>query len=370
MRCTGQARSTAAPSFLHGFVMPDSDLQKRLEQLGRRLVEDVERWEQSTRDQRRETLTHLTEHIGHQIAKAVEKERDRHLAKRETRREQQRRGREERRAQRHEKQRAEASSVVGLAQLVVAVAFVAFAVLRPELWWLLFVAMGLGLGGARQLSLAAERRKLEKEVAPPVIPSKVAARADAEAHEVDVLCDQLLADLKEAPAAVRQFVQAPEKTIAALRATARALDARRRQLLAEAPADRLAALGPQEATLRQRRDAASDEVTKKRLTEALASLDGQRQALTLLKLAAERVGGEYTSLLVSLQELRTRVAVAKTAGSDVQLEGLKHSVARLNGELEAISEALTQVAQDGLAPVAPISMDDEGAPRAREKERT
>lgn len=352
--------------------MPDSDLQKRLEQLGRRLVEDVERWEQSTRDQRRDTLTHLTEHIGAQIVKAVEKERDRHLAQRESRRERKRREREERRAKSHEKQRAEASSVVGIAQLVVAIAFIAFAVLRPELWWLIFVAMGLGIGGARQLSLASERRRLERGVvqeAQPVIPSKVAARADAEAHEVDVLCDQLLADLKEAPAAVRQFVQAPEQTIAALRATARALDARRRQLLAEAPADRLAALGPQEQSLKQRRDTASDEVTKKRLTEALASLEGQRSALTLLKLAAERVDGEYTSLLVSLQELRTRVAVAKTAGSAVQLEGLKHSVARLNGELEAISDALTSVANEGLAPVAPISMDDDGAGRSGEKER-
>lgn len=352
--------------------MPDSDLQKRLEQLGRRLVEDVERWEQSTRDQRRETLTHLTEHIGQQIVKAVEKERDRHLAKRESRREQKRREREERRAQRHEKQRAEASSLVGVAQLVVAMAFIAFAVLRPDLWWLLFIAMGLGIGGARQLSLASERRQLAREAArgeAPVIPSKVAARTEAEAHEVDVLCDQLLADLKEAPAAVRQFVRAPEKTIAALRGTARALDARRRQLMAEAPADRLAALGPQEATLKQRRDAAADEVTKRRLTEALASLDGQRAALTQLKVAAERVDGEYTSLLVSLQELRTRVAVAKTAGSDVQLEGLKGSVARLNSELEAISDALTSVAHEGLAPVAPISMDDEGTGRAGEKER-
>lgn len=110
-------------------------------------------------------------------------------------------------------------------------------------------------------------------------------------------------------------------------------------------------------------------MTKKRLTEALASLEGQRSALTLLKLAAERVDGEYTSLLVSLQELRTRVAVAKTAGSAVQLEGLKHSVARLNGELEAISDALTSVANEGLAPVAPISMDDDGAGRSGEKER-
>lgn len=347
--------------------MADSDLQKRLEQLGRRLVEDVERWEQSTREQRRETLTNLTEVIGHQIAKAVEKERDRHQRQKESRRERRTRQREERRA----KQRQEASALVGVAQVVAAVAFVVFAVLRPELWWLVFVALGLGLGGARQLSLSSERRRLERGPAAPVIPSTAVA-VDAQAHEVDVLCDQLLADLKESPETVRHFVQAPEKTIAALRATARALDARRRQLLAEAPAERLKGLDAQQQSLSARRDAATDEVTRRRLDDALASLAGQRQALTTLKTAAERVDGEYTSLLVSLQELRTRVAVAKTAGSEVQLEGLKGSVARLNGELEAISEALTQVAHEGLAPVAPvapISMDDAAQPTGPERER-
>jgi hypothetical protein len=343
--------------------MPDSDLQKRLEQLGRRLVEDVERWEQSTRDQRRETLTHITEHIGQQIAKAVEKERARHQQKKESRRERRAREREERR----QKQRDEASTVVGVAQLLVALAFLAFAALRPDLWWMVFVAMGLGIGGARQLSLASERKRRERAEAQPepVIPSKV----EAQAHEVDLLCDQLLADLKESPQAVQQFVQAPEKTIAALRATARALDARRRQLLAEAPADRLSALGPQEEALKTRRDGASDDVTRRRLDDALRSLAGQRAALEQLQVAAERVDGEYTSLLVSLQELRTRVAVAKTAGSAVQLEGLKGSVQRLNGELEAIGEALSSVAHEGLTPVAPISVDDEEQPRVGDRER-
>ncbi|MEW5741874.1 MAG: hypothetical protein AB1938_23370 [Myxococcota bacterium] len=346
--------------------MAESDLQKRLEQLGKRLVEDIERWEQSTRQKRRETLTNLTEHIGDQIAKAVERERERHERLRESKRERRAREKEARRAQQLER----ASGVVGVAQILAAIAFVVFAVLRPELWWLLFIALGLGVGGAKQLSLAAERRRLERgEPAARSEPAKHPPAEDAQAHEVDVLCDQLLVDLKGAPAAVRQFVQTPEKTIAALRRTARALDARRRQLLAERPAERLEALGPQAEALESRRDQASDPVTKQRLSEALASLEGQRDALTQLKVAAERVDGEYTSLLVSLQELRTRVAVAKTAGSEVQLAGLKDSVQRLNGELEAISEALTAVAGGQLAPVAPISAGEPVAPATDHRER-
>jgi hypothetical protein len=328
--------------------MTEPDLQKRLEQLGRRLVEDIERWEQSTRDSRRDTLGHLTE----TLVKAVEKTR-------ESKRERRARQREERRAQERER----ASAAMGVVQLLAAIGFVVFAALRPELWVVLFIALGFGLGGMKQLSLVSERRRLAQG-REPVKPT-----VDAQAHEVDLLCDQLLADLKEAPQAVRQFVQAPEKTIAALRSTARALDARRRQLLAETPAERLAALGPQAEALRARRDAAGDAVTKARLGEALQSLEGQREALTQLKTAAERVDGEYTSLLVSLQEIRTRVAVAKTAGSSVQLEGLKSSVQRLNGELEAISEALTAAQHDGLQPVAPISVDDAAAPAKADRER-
>ena len=81
------------------------------------------------------------------------------------------------------------------------------------------------------------------------------------------------------------------------------------------------------------------------------------------------VDGEYTSLLVLLQELRTRVAVARTAGSDVQLEGLKASVGRLNDELGAITDAMQAVQAGTLAPVVDVGGEADATPEAQ-RERT
>lgn len=62
---------------------------------------------------------------------------------------------------------------------------------------------------------------------------------------------------------------------------------------------------------------------------------------------ADRLDGEYTSLLVLLQELKTRVAVARSTNASGQLEGLEQNVQRLNAELEAISESLVMAPIDG-----------------------
>lgn len=335
--------------------MPETELQKRLEQLGRRLVEDAEAWERSTRSQRRDVVSHLAAHISQQISTAIEKKTLSKLDRRETRRAERARRRAERRAQ----ERTEASTAGGIVMLLAAVGMAAFAAFRPELWWLVFVALGIGLGGAKQLSLVAERKSAALPApALPIEPGTQTAAGPAPRHEVDTLCDQLLADLKRSPEAVQRFVQAPEKTIATLRATARALDTRRQQLLAEQPRERLAGLATQRGALEARLAAATDGVTKTKLGEALQSLDGQRSALEQLATYAERVDGEYTSLLVSLQELRTRVSVARSAGSAVQLDGVKHSVERLNSELEAISGALEDVSSGRLQPVAPVSLDE------------
>lgn len=334
-------------------TMSDSDLQKRLEQLGRRLVEDAEAWERSTRAQRRDAVNHLAAHITQQISTAIERQR---LTKVE-RRALKRANRAQRRAEQRARERSEASVGAGIVMLIAALGMAAFAAFRPELWWMIFVALGFGLGGAKQVSLANERKRAALPATSPVLEPQH-QHQPGEIHEVDALCDQLLADLKKAPEAVQHFVQAPEKTIASLRATARALDTRRRQLLAEEPRERLSALAAQRQTLEARLTAASDPVTKAKLGDALRSLDGQRSALEELGTHADRVDGEYTSLLISLQELRTRVSVARSAGSAVQLDGVKTSVERLNSELAAISGALDDVSSERLQPIAPVSTDD------------
>jgi hypothetical protein len=326
--------------------MKEDNLQQRLEKLGRTVLQEVEEWEQSTRGSRRKAMEQFSRTVERKLERALDKEK-----RRQERRERQRRHREERR----ERQRQQASVPGGLVFMTMALVCLVFAFSRPELWWMVFVALGLGSAGARQLHLASERRRLER--IPREQPAEFVARTEpveaeapeqtASPHEVDVLCDQLLADLARSPEAVRGFLEEPEKTVQSLRQTCRALDERRRQLFAECPPERLESLEAQRAELLRKHAASSDPEARRRLDDAVHSLEGQLSALRRLQQRAERVDGEYTSLFVLLQELRTRVSLARSAGTTTQIEGLRQSVHRLNAELDAITEALDTVQRDG-----------------------
>lgn len=254
---------------------------------------------------------------------------------REDAREARREKRRQLRAQRREEQRENASVPGGVFGLLMALVLVAFAVGNLQYWWLIFVALGVGSGGARQLAWAAERNRLEK-------PQK---EQDAlpQQHEVDALCDQLLSDLKASPEVVRAFVQQPEATVEALRSTAKAVDQRRKDLAAQGTKDQLGALEKQRSDLKARRDGSSDFEARAKFDGALRSLDGQEAALKQLMAVSDRLDGEYTSLVVLLQELKTRVAVARSTDGGAQLEGLQQNVQRLNAELEAITDSLQRV---------------------------
>ncbi len=358
----------AAPA--HERTMASEDnLQQRLEKLGRTILQEVEEWEQTTRGSRRKAMEQFSRTVERKIEQALDKEK-----RKEERRERQRRQREEHR----ERQRQQASIPGGLFFLMMALVCLGFAVSRPELWWMVFVALGLGSAGARQLHLASERRRLERS--PREEPAELVARTKPEAaaapeqaaspHEVDVLCDQLLADLARSPEAVRGFLDEPEKTVESLRQTCRALDERRRQLVAESPPERLESLRAQRTELLRKHAATTDAETRRRLDDAVHSLEGQLSALQRLQQRAERVDGEYTSLFVLLQELRTRVSLARSAGTTTQIEGLRQSVHRLNTELDAITEALDTVQREGLPPIADIIGEDTGGRPGRDRERS
>ena len=160
---------------------------------------------------------------------------------------------------------------------------------------------------------------------------------------MDALCDQLLADLKASPEAVRAFVQQPEATVESLRKTAKAVDQRRKDLAAQDTRGQLAGLEKQRKDLKARRDGSTDFEARMKFDGALRSLDGQEAALNLMVAVGDRLDGEYTSLLVLLQELKTRVAVARSTDGGAQLEGLQQNVQRLNAELEAITDSLQRV---------------------------
>ena len=265
--------------------------------------------------------------------------------------------RKDRKALKREKEIENASVPGGVFALVMALVMVGFAMTNLQYWWLIFVALGVGSGGANQLALAKARDLQPGETGQkPALPAP---------HEIDALCDQLLKDLKASPEVVRAFLQQPEKTVEALRTTAKAVDQRRKDLAGAGTADQLAVLTKQRAELISRRDASSDVEARAKFDGALRSLDGQESALRLLVAVSERLDGEYTSLLVLLQELRTRVAVARSTNTGSQLDGLEQNVQRLNAELQAITESLVMTpidegaATDSLSPQERVGVRDE-----------
>lgn len=266
-------------------------------------------------------LQQTIERLGETLEKVA---KSRRAARREARR-----AREE---SKREKAIENASVAGGVFGLVMALVLVGFALTHLQFWWLLFVALGVGSGGAKQLALARERERRQVELQEPL--------ATPGPHEIDALCDQLLVDLKASPEVVRSFLQQPEQTVEALRVTAKAVDQRRKDLAASATKDQLAALARQRQELQDRREASVDVEARVKFDSALRSLDGQEAALNLLGAVNDRLDGEYTSLLVLLQELKTRVAVARSTNTGSQLEGLQQNVQRLNAELQAITESL------------------------------
>lgn len=337
--------------------MSDSELQKRLEKLGAQLVSDLERWEERTRGDRQRVLEDFTHTLGDHLSKAFGKLDA--AQQKSVRRQAERRAKEEARLRRQA--RRQGSGVGGAFMVLAGLLAAAFAVLRPDLWWMVFVAIGLFVGGGQQLGAALRGRRERRE-------TEDEAHTEAR-HEVDLLCDQLLADLAASPEAVRTFISDPEKTVATLRATLKGLDGRRRQLLAEDAPAKLDQAQRRREELAARRDAANDPEARQRLGDALEGLDGQVAALRQLAAMTERVDGEYTALLVRLEELKTRVSVARSSGSAVQLAGLQKSVQRLNEELGAIGEAMAAVARGDVTPVEDVggAASDSGAPQ---RERT
>lgn len=335
--------------------MADTDLQRRLEKLGEQLVSDIEAWEKRTRGERAQVLDQLTHRLEAKVGEALTKLAEKselHQARAEKR--------ERLRKLRADRKRQEPTTAGGVMFLIAAVVCAVMGLVNPQMWWMVFVALGLGLGGVGQLTGAAKRRRAKAAEAEETF---VEAPRLARPHEVDTLCDSLLANLAAAPEAVRAFVSDPQQTVASMRATLKSLDLRRQQLLAEDAQGRLAAVHQQREALAARSEASTDPETKQRLGEALRSMASQEEALRQLLVITERVDGEYTSLLVHLQELRTRVSVAKSSSTTVQLEGVKASVQRLNDELGAISEAMEAVRRQDLTPVGPVAGDDDATAR-------
>ena len=277
-----------------------------------------------------------------------------------------------------------------LGAAAVAAAFVG--ITQPQLFWLLFVALGFGMGAAKTLVRVRERDRLRAEEAqaertqaersglsapgllpaavssppvplaplpPPAEPeSPVTAAITARESRVDGICERLVAELKGAPPLVRELLRNPEQTIAALRAASRELARRERNLRAALTEEEGARLDRERTALSARVESTSDAVVKERLSGALAALDAQLSHRAELSTAVARIEAEGTRILYSLESLRAQVLralAADSAASDVTRESLKGGLETLSAEIDAVATALEEVHGVGAAASTPGS---------------
>jgi hypothetical protein len=258
----------------------------------------------------------------------------------------------------------------------------------PFLWWLIFPAAGLGSRGARVIarhsrltqptlngpqpahvsstarvtpeqqraqrfgSLGGIGRGFEATAPPQRFPgTPTSARAagaqqDPRDVRVDAICDQILAELRTSPEAVKDIFIKPDETIAALRATCRNLTRRERDLRRFLSPQDDERLTREREALQKRVAGESDEVTRMRLASALAALDAQREQRLELARAATRFDAEHTRISYTLESLYTQVVRMRSADSssaDVAGAGLRRSLDMLSQEANALADALERV---------------------------
>ncbi|WP_257457534.1 AAA family ATPase [Archangium lipolyticum] len=271
--------------------------------------------------------------------------------------------REQRRALKRQRRNEEAEPLVGWVFAMASLVLTGMAFLRPQMWWLVFVALGLGissasiLGRARQHRLQEGKREgtaalesegeeasgePEKTVAP-------GASEDPRKARVDTLCDKLLAELRSGPGVLREVVHQPEQTVEGLRKSCHELVRRERELRSLSSPEDERRLEDERAQLSARVESERDAVVKERLEGALRLLDEQRRQRAELATAASRLEAEHMRLYYTLENLYTqvlRVRSADAASADVAGAGLRRSVEQLGLEMDAVAEAVEEVHRD------------------------
>ncbi|HYO53382.1 hypothetical protein [Archangium sp.] len=355
---------------------PELPLQKHLRRMLEALAEGQKRhaqwketWERQHAQEREKWarkqargVEKWAEHMG-SWAEHLEKKQRRKWERRMERE----RWREQQRAMKRQRQLEEANPLMGWVFAVAALVMAGMAVIRShELWWLIFVALGMGtaaagiLGRARQLEKArlqeretqgtASREEARDEA--PEAPVKTEAPRQAEdprTARVDVLCDKLLAELRAGPGVLRDVVHQPEQTVEGLRKSCHELARRERELRSLSSPEDERRLEEERAKLAARVESEHDAVVKERLGKALRLLDEQRRQRAELATAASRLEAEHMRLYYTLENLYTqvlRVRSADAASADVAGAGLRRSVEQLGLEMDAVAEALEEVHRD------------------------
>jgi hypothetical protein len=332
----GRARKDAA---LEGWVrrmgrLPTQKERDRWEREWERGAErERQRWEKQWERESKEALRRAER----------QSKRDVYLARQQA-------NREAKRAEKAAREEASRNPLVGVGQLVVALACMVSALrFWHQYWWLLFVALAFFKGAARHLR--PRNNPLLTRVAEPAAPlpepqKTPAAPKDPRLARVDTVCEKLLAELRAGPGVLQELVRSPERTVKDLQKSCHELLRRERELRTVAPPEEVQRLAEERRTLEKRWAAEEDTVVRDRLRAALEVLDEQVRQRAELTKAADRLEAEYTRLAYTLENLYAqvlRVRSADASDADVAGAGLRHSVEQLGAEVDAVASALEEV---------------------------
>ncbi len=206
------------------------------------------------------------------------------------------------------------------------------------------------------VTYAANSKRRER--APRQAAALQESKVDPRDERVDVACERLENELKEAPEQVREHLGTSAETVGALRRTCHDLLRRERALREEANPEALARLDKEKEVIEQRLAAATDPAVRRSLSGAVAAIAEQRRQRELLRTSADRLDAEQTRLILTLEGLGTQLVRLRTAGAELGPSAgaeLIQGVQQLHDEIEAIAQALEQVTADEHASTAPAA---------------
>ncbi len=202
--------------------------------------------------------------------------------------------------------------------------------------------------------VAAARAPVQGEVA-AALPRKETPAVDPREIKLDAVFTRIEEELKLASPAVHQQLAPRLIGVRELRGTCASLLERERGLRAEAAPDALARLDQERSSLADRVASADDEQVRLSLASAVAAIDEQKRQRQLLARSADRLEAEQTRLFWTLDALAAQLLRMRSAGADLAQSGnaeLGRSLEQLQGEIDAIANALEQVAQDERRPAS------------------
>lgn len=242
-----------------------------------------------------------------------------------------------RRARRHA--RHEADNVPTAIVFFAAAAALLYFAAASGRFWLVFIALGLGLAGAGHLP----RRTRTPKDAPPS-PGERTTAADDD-RRLDEVAKQLLQEVSAGGRVFGQVIARPRQTIEGLRAGYHALAARERALRSAIDPAEDARLEEERQRLKERVAAESDPPARQRFEEALKALELQQSERASLLTAANRLEAERIRLRLTLEGLHAQVLRARTlhGSPDLGDEVLRQTLEQLSDQVGAVADALEEV---------------------------